>query len=484
VRPSARTAFPCLPAWLLAVALGIGAVVPLARPLYAYNRQNPRWEAIEPRHQPRKPYRPLHLPPEALPPRHQRGLLGGKLTAEEHALEGLATVLLLTVAAQWLAVWARVPAALLLLVFGCVAGPVTEFLDPDRLFGSLLLPLVSTALALVLFFESLTVRKLRWVHQDSVRSLASVGLAITWVLGTTAACFLLQLSLRLALLFGLILALTGPTGTLAFVRRRSAKGLNAIISGERTITDLAGTVLVILIFEAIRAGGFRGFGGPAWTAVRNTLGFGLFFGACGGGLLLLLLQRRGIPRSLEHSVPLMLALTVFAASNLIQADSGFVAVMIMGTLVSSQGTVTLEYTRRLRGRWPDLLLAAVFLVLVARIRVQNLVPIGVPAAVFVAVVVLGTRPLAAGLSTLNAGFSWRERLLLSLMAPRGVLAAGLATICGLRLAETRYPEAAVWVPLTLLVVGGTVATCALAPLVMGRPQAPVTAGTEAAGELT
>jgi len=79
---------------------------------------------------------------------------------------------------------------------------------------------------------------------------------------------------------------------------------------------------------------------------------------------------------------------------------------------------------------------------------------------------------------------WRARRLLSLMAPRGVLAAGLATICGLRLAETRHPEAAVWVPLTLLVVGGTVATCALVPLVMGRPQAPVTADTETASKLT
>ena len=85
---------------------------------------------------------------------------------------------------------------------------------------------------------------------------------------------------------------------------------------------------------------------------------------------------------------------------------------------------------------------------------------------------------------MSAAFGWRERLLLSLMAPRGVLAAGLATICGLRLAETRHPEAAVWVPLTLLVVGGTVATCALVPLVMGRPQAPVTADTETASKLT
>jgi len=157
--------------------------------------------------------------------------------------------------------------------------------------------------------------------------------------------------------------------------------------------------------------------------------------------------------------------------------------MVMGMLASRHETVTREYVRRLRGRWHDSLLAAVFLVLVARIRIDDLVRIGVAGAVFVAVVVLSTRPLAVGLSTLRTAFGWRERLLLSLVAPRGVLAAGLATICGLRLAEARYPEAAVWVPLTLLVVAGTAVTCALGPFVLRRPPVPRATEQEATGEL-
>jgi NhaP-type Na+/H+ or K+/H+ antiporter len=89
------------------------------------------------------------------------------------------------------------------------------------------------------------------------------------------------------------------------------------------------------------------------------------------------------------------------------------------------------------------------------------------------VVALSMRPLVVGLSTLRSAFGWRERLLLSLMAPRGVLGAGLATICGLRLVEGRYPEAAVWVPLALLIVAGTAAVGALAPLVLRPSQARV-----------
>lgn len=457
--------------------LGVGAAVPLARPLYAYNRQNPRWEAFgrgsaQKRH---KPYRPLHLPPEALPPGHQRGLFGGQLTPQEHALEGLATILLLTVAAQWIAVRIRVPAILLLAGFGCMAGPVTGLLDPDQLFGNLLLPLVSMAVALLLFLESLSARRSRRASRGSAGSLASIGLAITWVLGTTAAFFLLQLSLPLALLLGLILAITGSPGTLVRVPRRLVKELDVITGSGQASSYVVGSVLVILIFQVVLAGGLRGFGSAGWTVVRNCVGFGLLFGACGGGLLLMLLQRRWIPRSLERAVPLTLALTMFAFSNLIERDSGFLAVMVMGTIASRtrasrKQAVTLEYTGFLRGRWHDWLLAALFLILFARIGIDDLALIGAGGAVFI-VVALSMRPLVVGLSTLRSAFGWRERLLLSLMAPRGVLGAGLATICGLRLAEGRYPEAAVWAPLALLIVTGTAAVGALAPLVLRPSQA-------------
>ncbi|MGD0950156.1 MAG: hypothetical protein ABSA52_22375 [Candidatus Binatia bacterium] len=479
MRLSRQTALSLLAVWLVALLLGIGAAVLLARPLYAYGRRNPRWEApdhIFQRHL-GKPYRPLHLPPESLPPRQQRGLFGGQLTPQEHALEGLATILLLTVAAQWIAVRIRVPTILLLAGFGCMAGPVTGLLDPDQLFGNLLLPLVSMVVALLLFLESLSAGRWRRASRGSAGSLASIGLAITWVLGTTASFFLLQLSLPLSLLLGLALAITGAPGTLVRVPRRLVKELEVITGSGQASSDVVGSVLVILIFQVVLAGGLRGFSSPGWMAVRSCVGFGLLFGACGGGLLLVLLQRRWIPRSLERAVPLTLALTMFAFSNLIQRDSGFLAVMVMGTLASRTlasriQAVTPRYAVYLRGRWHDSLLAALFLILFARIGIDDLALIGAGGAVFI-VVALSMRPLIVGVSTLRSAFDWRERLLLSLMAPGGLLGAGLATICGLRLADGRYPEAAVWVPLALLIVTGTAALGALAPLVVRPSQAQV-----------
>lgn len=473
--------------------LGAGAAVPLARPLYAYNRQNPRWEATDsgPPRPPAKPYRPLHLPPGSLPPGNQRGLFSGKLTPQEHALEGLATILLLTVAAQWIAVRTSVPAILLLAGFGCMAGPVTGLLNPDQLFGNLLLPLVSMAVALLLFLESMSAHVWRRGNQGSAGGLPGVGLAITWVLSTTAAFFLLDLSLPSALLFGLILAIVGSPGTLVHAPRRLVRELDAITGSGQASSDVAGSVLVILIFQVVLAGGVRGFGSPAWVAVRGCVWLGLLFGACGGLLLLMLLQRRWIPRSLERAVPLTLALTIFVFSTLIQRDSGFLAVVVMGalasralasrTLASTKQAVTPEYAGFLRGHWHDSLLAALFLILCARIGIDDLARIGAGGAVFIAMA-LSMRPLIVGLSTLRSALSWRERLLLSLIAPRGVLGAGLAAICGLRLAEGRYPEAAVWLPLALLIVTGTAAVGALAPLLL-RPSLALVSNQEPAREI-
>lgn len=53
--------------------------------------------------------------------------------------------------AQWAAWSLRLPAILLLLLFGVILGPITHLVQPDRLFGELLFPLVSLSVAIILF---------------------------------------------------------------------------------------------------------------------------------------------------------------------------------------------------------------------------------------------------------------------------------------------------------------------------------------------
>ncbi len=452
-----------LAAAVLTLVFGCAATVALRAPGFAYGHPNPRrWEANqEPEIQPRKGYRPLHLPSEDVPARSRRGLPG----REQQALLGLTAVVVLALAAQWLAAWMRVPTALLLLVFGCAAGPLGGVIEPDLLFGHLLLPLLSIALALSLFFEALAVRGLsRRPGRRTVLSLTVIGLPVSCAIAAAAAYFLLQLSVPLAVLLGLILGLTGPPGPLASLRQRSAGQLSAIVSAERIFTDLVGMLLVVLIFEATLPGVSRP--GASWIVLRNDVLYGLLFGAAGGALLLLLLHRGWIPRFLDRSAPLALVVTVFTVANLLQAGAGYVAVITMGLFLAGREEVMFDYGVRLRGRWYGSLLAAVFLLLVACIPPEDLLHLDRGGAAFVIIVVLGTRPLAVCMSTLGSALKWRERLLLSLMAPRGVFALGFATICAL--VRRADPGAAAWVPLSVLVVAGTVTICPLAALLIKR----------------
>ena len=47
------------------------------------------------------------------------------------------------IAAQWLSWRLRLPSILALLVIGIVAGPMTDLLRPDEMFGDILFPMVS-----------------------------------------------------------------------------------------------------------------------------------------------------------------------------------------------------------------------------------------------------------------------------------------------------------------------------------------------------
>jgi len=137
----------------------------------------------------------------------------------EHILVDLATVLILGVGAQWLAWRLQLPSILLLLCFGFLAGPLTNLLDPNRLLGALLLPVVSVSVAIILFEGglSLNVRDLPLIRRVLI-NLVSIGVLLTWSIAATAGYLILNLEISLSLLLGAILVVSGPTVVLPLLR--------------------------------------------------------------------------------------------------------------------------------------------------------------------------------------------------------------------------------------------------------------------------
>ncbi len=379
--------------------------------------------------------------------------------SEEHLLTGLASMIILGIGAQWLAWRLRLPAILLLLLVGVLVGPITHFLAPEALLGPLLLPWVSLSVAVILFEGGLSLRLTDLSQIGSVvRNLLTLGLGITWLVSACAAYFLLGFDLPLALLLGAILVVTGPTviGPLLRDVQPTAR-LGSILRWEGILNDPLGAMLAVLVFEAIFAGVPHGAATLVLLGVLKTLAIGGVAGFLGARLVVLLLKHYWVPDFLQNAVSLTIVVAAFWLSNLLQAEAGLLAVTLMGVLLANQRDVSIRHIVEFKENLRVLLISSLFIVLAARMRAENLAYIGGSSLVFLAVLILVARPTAVFLSTWGSELSLRERLFLAWMAPRGIVAAAVSSVFALRLAEAGHPQALLLVPVTFLVIMGTVA---------------------------
>ena len=206
---------------------------------------------------------------------------------DEHILVGLSAVVALGISAQWFAWRTKLPAILVLLIFGIVAGPVTGWINPDELLGDILSPFVSFSVAIILFEGGLSLRLAEFRKIGGVViKLITVGIAITWFLAALAAYYILGLSIEIAVLFGAILIVTGPTVIIPLLRQvRPTETAGSVLKWEGIVNDPIGAMMAVLVFEIIMAGGFTNMDGSSALVIVTTIVDGSFFGALGAGIL-------------------------------------------------------------------------------------------------------------------------------------------------------------------------------------------------------
>jgi NhaP-type Na+/H+ or K+/H+ antiporter len=376
----------------------------------------------------------------------------------EHMLVGLASILILGIGAQWLAWRLRLPSILLLLLFGFLAGPVTGFIQPDNLFGELLFPLISISVAVILFEGGLTLRLSELPKAGSaIFRLISVGALVTWVVTAVAARTILKMDWSLAVLLGAILIVTGPTVIGPLLRQIRPKGQTSpVLKWEGILIDPVGAVLAVLIFEAILSGNFAQAPNVVLGGVLQTLIIGIILGVLGAGIMIIFMRRYWIPDHLQNGVSLLLAVSVFAISNELHPESGLLTVTLMGILLANQKWVSIKHIIEFKENLRVLLIGALFIILAARIRLADVIALGWQGLFFLAALIVVARPLAVLLSTWRSGLNLKEKLFLSWMAPRGIVAASVASVFAFELVEAGHAGAQQLVTATFLVIVGTV----------------------------
>ncbi|MGX5723704.1 cation:proton antiporter [Metapseudomonas otitidis] len=376
---------------------------------------------------------------------------------ETRILLALGGIGLAALCSQWLAWRLRLPAILFLLLSGILAGPVLGVLDPGALFGPLLFPLTSLAVALILFEGSLTLHLSEWREIGSVvRRMVTLGALATWVVIAVATHLLLGFSWELAVLFGSLTLVTGPTVIVPMLRVvRPRASVANILRWEGIVIDPIGALAAVVTFSFIVSRDQGGWS-QSLATFAGVIGCGTLLGVLGGWALGVVLRRHWLPEYLHNLAALAAVLGVFIASNLLVHESGLLAVTLMGMWLANMRGVDVKPILHFKENLSVLLISGLFILLAARLDLKALLALGPATLALLAVIQFVARPLNIGLSTLGSTLGWRERALLAWIAPRGIVAAAVSAIFALRLQEHGDPNAQLLVPLTFLVIIGTV----------------------------
>ncbi|MEZ4797005.1 MAG: cation:proton antiporter [Flavobacteriaceae bacterium] len=386
----------------------------------------------------------------------------------------LAGIIILGILAQWVAWRFKIPAILPLILIGLLVGPIAaEYLTDDGskwiepiwngekgLFpGEGLYYFVSLAISIILFEGGLTLKRSEIKNVGPViTKLITLGSAITFFAAGILAHFIFKLSWEISFLFSALIIVTGPTVITPILRNIPLKkDVSAVLKWEGILIDPIGALVAVLVFEFISVGGDRGFTKTALMEFGKIILFGTTFGFTFAHALAFAINKKLIPHYLLNVVSLSTVLLVFVESEIFAHESGLLAVVVMGMVLGNGKLENIKELLYFKESLSVLLISILFILLAANINIEDMMLLynWKTAALFGAVVFF-VRPLAVFLSTTNSNLKFNEKLFISWVGPRGIVAAGIASLFGSKLIKEGVVGAEYITPLVFMIVLGTV----------------------------
>lgn len=364
----------------------------------------------------------------------------------------------LGVGSQWLAWRLRMPAIVLMLLAGILIGPVLGVFDPVRDIGPLMGPIISIAVAIILFEGGLTLN----FHslQDAVKGvkrLVFVGAPLGWFMSTMALRYGAGLSWESATVFGGIMIVTGPTVIAPLLRTaRLSRRPAALLQWEAIVNDPIGALAAVFAFEVVLVLNTATTTGEAVWDLVVGIGFATALGLAAGYGLAKSFKRGWVPEFMKVPVLFSLLLFIFGVSDHVLHESGLLAVTIMGIVIANANLPSYEELRRFKEHATVLLVSGVFILLAAGLDVAALAKLDLRAVLFVGAVILVARPITVLVSLLGSGIPMKEQILIAFTGPRGVVLVAVAGLFGERLLALGFPDAALIGPLAFVLVAVTV----------------------------
>src|SRR6516225_2604703 len=388
----------------------------------------------------------------------------------DQVLFGVGLILVLAVGSQILASQLRIPALIILLPVGFTAGALTMDVNPQHLLGASFQPLVSLAVAVILYDAGLglDLAKLRGHTRRVVFRLIAVGVPVTWALAAVFAWLLVGMPVQAALMTGVILVVSGPTVVGPLLRFiRPTERLQRVLAWEGSLIDPVGAILGAVVFHAVLASPGGGLGyRPGQFFI--SIGTGVAGAAVGVGLLWLCLRKLDLGEVLGTTSQLACVVGVAAVCDIVRDDAGLVSAILMGLAVANMRGFDIPARRPFFETLVQLIIGVLFITISATVSPASLHHLVLPTLGLVAVLVIAARPLVAFLATIRTDLTRGARQFTGWMAPRGIVAAATASTFGTGLATHHVAGAAKILPVTFLVIVATVAVYGLTAVPVAR----------------
>jgi NhaP-type Na+/H+ or K+/H+ antiporter len=367
----------------------------------------------------------------------------------------------------------KLPAILPLIIIGLLVGPFSTLYTGDGskliepvwngtsgLFpGEMIYYIVSLSISIILFEGGLTLKRSELSNVGPVISkLITLGSIVTFFGAGIASHYIFGLSWPISFLFSSLIIVTGPTVITPILRNIPLrKEVSAVLKWEGILIDPIGALVAVLVYEFISIEAGAGFTKTALIAFGEILLFGISFGFTFAHALGFAIKRKWIPHYLLNVVTLSMVLLVFVGSDIFAHESGLLAVVVMGMVLGNIDLPNIKELLYFKESLSVLLISFLFILLAANINLDDLLLVynEKTALLFGAVVIL-IRPLGVFLSARGSSLKFNERFFISWVGPRGIVAAGIASLFGSKLVAAGEPGAEYITPLVFVVVLGTV----------------------------
>jgi len=376
----------------------------------------------------------------------------------EHQALVIALIGVLGIGAQWVAWRTGWPAIALMLAAGFLAGPVFHLFDPEQAFGTLLEPMVSIGVALILFEGGLSLdfRELR-KYGEGVWRLVFLGVPLGWLFGSLACYYIAGLVWPVAILFAGILVVTGPTVVLPLLRQSNIQQRPAaILKWEAIVNDPVGALCAVIAYEYFRLSTDGATMVQVVPPLLIAAGVAGAIGYAAAWVIAWSFPRGYVPEYLK--VPLLLVAVVgtFVGCNLIEHEAGLVAVTVMGIAMANMHVASLRSIHPFKQNVAVLLVSGIFIILSASLDIEEFRNFEWRFGAFLLALLFLVRPATILLSLLGSKVPWKERLFLAWIAPRGIVMVAISGLFALRLNELGYADGSILIGLSFAVVVATI----------------------------